>query len=79
MERLSPILMTALSTGLGLLPLALSGGHPGSEIQTPLATVVVFGLLSSTCLKMVVVPALFLRWAAAAPPTASADQGRWAV
>jgi Cu/Ag efflux pump CusA len=69
MERLAPILMTALSTGLGLLPLALSGGKPGSEIETPLAIVVLFGLLSSTLLNMAVMPALFLRWAQPAPPT----------
>jgi Cu/Ag efflux pump CusA len=55
--------MTALSTGLGLLPLALSGGKPGSEIETPLAIVVLFGLLSSTLLNMAVMPALFLKWA----------------
>jgi Cu/Ag efflux pump CusA len=63
MERLAPILMTALSTGLGLLPLALAGGKPGSEIETPLAIVVLFGLLSSTFLNMAVMPALFLKWA----------------
>ena len=67
-ERLAPILMTALSTGLGLLPLALSGGKPGSEIETPLAIVVLFGLFSSTLLNMVVMPALFLKWAKPAPP-----------
>jgi CzcA family heavy metal efflux pump len=79
MERLSPILMTALSTGLGLLPLALSGGHPGSEIQTPLAIVVVFGLLSSTLLNMVVVPALFLRWASPRPATVSSEENGAAI
>jgi Cu/Ag efflux pump CusA len=63
MERLVPILMTALCAGLALVPLALSGGRPGNEIQTPLATVVLFGLLSSTALNMLVVPALFLRLA----------------
>jgi Cu/Ag efflux pump CusA len=68
MERLAPILMTALSTGLGLLPLALSGGKPGSEIETPLAIVVLFGLLSSTLLNMVVMPAIFLKWANPDPP-----------
>jgi len=67
-ERVSPILMTALSTGLGLLPLALAGGHPGSEIETPLAIVVLFGLFSSTILNMIVVPALFLRFASPTPP-----------
>jgi Cu/Ag efflux pump CusA len=67
-ERLAPILMTALSTGLGLLPLAISGGQPGSEIQTPLAIVVVSGLVSSTFLNMAVIPALFLRLASPKPP-----------
>ena len=62
MERLSPILMTALAAGLGLLPLAVSGGDPGSEIQTPMAIVILFGLLSSTVLNMLVVPALYLRF-----------------
>ncbi len=61
-ERLAPILMTALAAGLALVPLALSGGEPGSEIQTPMAIVILFGLLSSTGLNMVVVPALYLRF-----------------
>jgi Cu/Ag efflux pump CusA len=74
MERLAPVLMTALTAGLGLVPLALSGSQPGNEIQTPLAIVVVFGLFSSTLLNMVVVPALFLRWAGATPPAASDSQ-----
>jgi CzcA family heavy metal efflux pump len=62
MERLSPILMTALAAGLALVPLALAGGQPGSEIQTPMAIVILWGLLSSTALNMVVVPALYLRF-----------------
>jgi Cu/Ag efflux pump CusA len=61
-ERLSPILMTALAAGLGLLPLALSGGEPGSEIQTPMAIVILCGLATSTVLNMLVVPALYLRF-----------------
>jgi CzcA family heavy metal efflux pump len=61
-ERLIPILMTALAAGLALVPLALSGGEPGSEIQTPMARVILFGLLSSTALNMFVVPSLYLRF-----------------
>lgn len=61
-ERLAPILMTALAAGLALVPLALSVGKPGSEIQTPMAIVILFGLLSSTLLNMIVVPALYLRF-----------------
>lgn len=62
MERLVPILMTAIASALALVPLALSGGEPGSEIQTPMAIVILFGLLSSTALNMIVVPALYLRF-----------------
>jgi Cu/Ag efflux pump CusA len=62
MERLSPILMTALSAGLALVPLALAGGQPGSEIQTPMAVVILWGLTSSTALNMILVPALYLRF-----------------
>jgi Cu/Ag efflux pump CusA len=74
LERLAPILMTALSTGLGLLPLALAGGEPGSEIETPLAIVVLCGLLSSTILNMIVVPTLFLRFASPEPPSSEVWQ-----
>ena len=61
-ERLIPILMTALAAGLALIPLALAVGQPGSEIQAPMAIVILFGLLSSTALNMIVVPALYLRF-----------------
>ncbi len=61
-ERLIPILMTALAAGLALVPLALAAGQPGSEIQAPMAVVILFGLLSSTALNMFVVPALYLRF-----------------
>jgi len=62
MERLAPILMTALATGLGLVPLALSGGKAGSEIETPMAIVILCGLLTATALTMLATPALYLRF-----------------
>jgi Cu/Ag efflux pump CusA len=61
-ERLSPILMTALTAGLGLLPLALSGGRPGRELEQPMAVVILGGLVTSTLLNMVVLPVLYLRF-----------------
>ncbi len=60
LERLSPILTSALSAGLALIPLVLAGGAVGNEIQAPMGVVSFVGLLSSTTLNMVVVPALFL-------------------
>ena len=62
LERLSPIMMTALCAGFALLPLVLRAGEPGSEILTPMAIVILAGLLSSTALNMIVVPALYLRF-----------------
>lgn len=61
-ERLVPILMTALAAGLALVPIALSAGEPGSEIQAPMAIVIMCGLLTSTALNMIVVPILFERF-----------------
>jgi cobalt-zinc-cadmium resistance protein CzcA len=58
MIRLRPVLMTALVTVLGLVPLLLSKGI-GSEVQRPLAVVVVFGLISSTFLTLVLIPSLY--------------------
>ena len=63
-ERLVPILMTAFAAGLALVPLALAAGEPGSEIQAPMAMVILFGLLSSTLLNMFIVPSLYLRFGA---------------
>jgi len=63
MERLAPILMTAMGSGLALIPLVIGGDQPGKEILSPMAMVILFGLLSSTFLNMIVVPALFLRLA----------------
>jgi len=64
---LVPILMTAMAAGLALIPLALGGGRTGSEIQTPMAIVILCGLITSTLLNMVVVPTLYLRYAKSAP------------
>jgi len=61
-ERLAPVLMTALTAGLALVPLVLAGEKPGNEIQSPMAEVILGGLLSSTFLNLVVVPVLFARW-----------------
>jgi Cu/Ag efflux pump CusA len=72
-ERLVPILMTALAAGLALVPIALSAGEPGSEIQAPMAMVIMMGLLSSTALNMLVVPVLYYRFGrrARSSPTAA--------
>jgi CzcA family heavy metal efflux pump len=61
-ERLVPILMTALATGLALLPLAIMSGESGNEIEGPMATVILGGLLTSTFLNLLVLPTLALRW-----------------
>jgi Cu/Ag efflux pump CusA len=70
-ERLSPILMTAVTAGLGLLPLALALGQPGSEIQAPMALVIITGLATSTLLNMMVIPALLARYGGAVEPEPS--------
>jgi CzcA family heavy metal efflux pump len=62
-ERLVPIVMTAMAAGLALIPLALGGGKSGSEIQTPMAIVILCGLLTSTVLNMFVVPSVYLKYA----------------
>ncbi len=61
-ERLNPIMMTALTTGLALLPLALAMDQPGSEIQAPMSIVILGGLITATFLNMIVIPVLFEKW-----------------
>ncbi len=61
-QRLSPILMTSLATGLALVPLVILGDRPGHEIEYPLAIVILGGLVSSTLLTLFVVPSLYLRF-----------------
>lgn len=61
-ERLAPILMTALATGLALLPLVLGGQRPGHEVEYPLAVVILGGLVTSTLLNLFVIPSLYLRF-----------------
>jgi CzcA family heavy metal efflux pump len=63
MERLSPVLMTALCAGLALIPLVLAGHEPGNELQAPMGVVILGGLLSATALNMLVVPALYAYFA----------------
>jgi Cu/Ag efflux pump CusA len=61
-ERLVPVLMTAIVTALGLLPLALGSGEPGREIEGPMAVVILGGLVTSTALNLLVLPTLSLKY-----------------
>ncbi|WP_132255252.1 efflux RND transporter permease subunit [Methylobacterium segetis] len=70
-DRLVPILMTSLVTGLGLLPLALGAGEPGREIEGPMAIVILGGLVTSTLLNLLILPTLALRYG-----RFRADEGR---
>jgi Cu/Ag efflux pump CusA len=80
-ERLAPILMTSLATGLALVPLVVLGSRPGHEIEHPLAVVILGGLVTSTLLNLFIVPSLYLRFGrgrrdAAAPlPAGRQPQG----
>ncbi len=71
-DRLVPILMTSLVTGLGLLPLALGAGEPGREIEGPMALVILGGLVTSTVLNLLILPTLALRYGRFGPAAAPA-------
>ena len=73
-ERLTPILMTALVTGLGVLPLAVSTGQPGREIQGPMAVVILGGLITSTVASLILLPALVWRFGRPPPREAPAAE-----
>lgn len=75
MDRLIPILMMAISTALALLPLALQADQPGNEIQSPLAQVILGGLLTSTFLNMIVIPIIY-RWISVKPGSAQKQSDR---
>lgn len=62
-ERLAPILMTATTTGLALIPLVIAGNIPGHEIELPMAIVILGGLVTSTLLNLIIIPPLYLRFA----------------
>jgi CzcA family heavy metal efflux pump len=66
LDRLVPILMTALTAALALVPIVLATGEPGNEIQAPMAAVILGGLVSSTLLNLLVMPALFARFGVSA-------------
>jgi Cu/Ag efflux pump CusA len=70
LDRLVPILMTALTAALALIPIVLAAGEPGNEIQAPMAAVILGGLTSSTLLNLFVIPPLFARFAAPGTPEA---------
>ena len=75
-ERLSPILMTTLATGLAIVPLVAAGNIPGHEIEHPLAVVVLGGLFTSTLLNLFVMPPLYLRFAKRGPGPVGAGTAR---
>jgi CzcA family heavy metal efflux pump len=74
-ERVVPIVMTALATGLALVPLAISGNRPGNEIEHPMAIVILGGLVTSTVLNLLVVPTLYLRLRRSAAQADAATEG----
>jgi Cu/Ag efflux pump CusA len=73
-DRLIPILMTALTAGLALIPIVMAAGEPGNEIQAPMAAVILGGLITSTLLNLVVLPSLFVRFGDVNPSEAPVPQ-----
>jgi Cu/Ag efflux pump CusA len=68
-DRLVPILMTALTAALALIPIVIAAGEPGNEIQAPMSAVILGGLVSSTLLNLLVIPPLFARFARSEAPS----------
>jgi Cu/Ag efflux pump CusA len=75
LDRLVPILMTALTAALALIPIVLATGEPGNEIQAPMAAVILGGLTSSTLLNLLVIPPLFARFGGVITPAAEVAAG----
>ena len=73
LERLVPVLMTALSAGIALIPLLLAANEPGKEILHPVAVVIVGGLISSTLLDLLITPAVFYLFGRKAAESAVRD------
>ena len=71
-ERLAPIMMTATTTGLALIPLIIAGNIPGNEIELPMAIVILGGLVTSTLLNLFIIPPLYLRFGSNSSKTQTA-------
>ena len=71
--RMRPVLMTALTTGLALVPLIVTGNKPGQEIEYPMAFVILGGLVTSTLLNLLVLPPLFARFGKAEDVSETSD------
>jgi CzcA family heavy metal efflux pump len=74
-ERIAPIMMTALTAGLALVPLVVAGNTPGHEIEHPMAIVILGGLFTSTLVNLFIVPALYLVFGGESTPSESSDGG----
>ena len=74
LDRVTPILMTALATAVALLPLVLAGDSAGMEMLRPMAVVMLGGLLAATLLNLFILPALYLRFGAGSPSASPSSQ-----